>query len=162
MSRFFFLYFVISYYRKGIGTMTINQKPSGIAKSIPKGIATGTLCSMIIVILLSMIFAKLIATGRMAESKLGYGIMIILFLASFAGSLISISYTKRRILYVAIIFCVTFIILLSLLTTLLFGGRLEGILPSSMIVFAGGIMPALLRSSSNKKAKHPRRKKQNR
>ncbi len=67
--------------------MTTNHKPTGIAMSMPAGLAVGGIWSLVVTIVLSALIAKLIDGEIIAQGSIGYFVISILLIASVTGAL---------------------------------------------------------------------------
>lgn len=130
-----------------------NQKPTGRALSIPGGIAMGTCLSMIVTILSCAILAWMVDNEKMQWEKIGYGIMVVILMASFLGALLSFQKTKRQRLMVCLLSGVAYLAVLLSLTALFFGGQYQAVGVTSVLILAGsgtagilGVKPASRRS----------------
>ena len=128
---------------KGERGMAVMQKSTGRASSMAGGLAAGALCSMGITLLGTSLMAWLIGNEMMAESNIGYGVMIMLILASFLGSKVACGKIKRQ----RLVCCVSsgaiyFGVLLSI-TAMFFGGQYHGIGATVLLIIAGCGLAAL-------------------
>lgn len=117
--------------------MRIHQKPTGTASGFPAGLATGTLAAMLITVVMAALLAELINREIIRLEAVGYGVMIILFLASFAGASISYGHIQRRRGLVFLASAVCYLVTLIALTALFFGGQYEGIFPTATLIISG-------------------------
>lgn len=123
---------------------------NGRASSFATGLFWGGVISALITILMSVITAKIIQSEIIREGKVGYCIMLILFLAAYSGAIVSCKQIKRRFLMVSVSSAFIYILLLMMVTALFFGGEYTEILPASLIIFAGSICAFLTFIEKNK------------
>lgn len=124
--------------------MVRNQKTTGRAMSIPAGLAVGAAVSAGLTVLFTALLAKLLDMETLAWENIGYGIMIMLLLASFFGAIVSYAKVKRqRMLVCAASGAIYFAFLLSI-TALFFGGQFEAVGVTAMLVMGGSITAGLL------------------
>lgn len=133
--------------------MIATKKPTGRASSMGAGLAIGGLSGLIITLFGSAILAKLIDANVFSESSIGYGIMVILLLASFLGSLLAYGKIGRQRLLV----CMTtgliqFLLLLSM-TALFFGGQYSGVGVTALLILCGSALAAFLGLRENRGGK---------
>ena len=83
--------------------MTMNQKPTGTAMSMPAGLAVGGIWSLVVTIGLSALIAKLIDREVIEQRSIGYFVIGILLSASITGALQSYRKIKRRRMFVCLI-----------------------------------------------------------
>ena len=76
--------------------MAVNQKITGRTMSVPAGLAFGAVISMSVTILAAAVLAKLVDMETLAWESIGYGIMVLLMLASFLGASASYFRIKRQ------------------------------------------------------------------
>ena len=76
--------------------MTYNRKVTGRALSAPAAFTIGVCSSIGITLLLSAILAKLISLEKLEWEKIGYGIIVILLIASAIGAKVTCLVLKRR------------------------------------------------------------------
>lgn len=138
--------------------MVVNQKPTGRAMSMPAGLVFGAAISLGVTLLAAAVLAKLVDMEKLAWENIGYGIMILLLLASFSGAMAAFAKIKRqRMLVCAISGAVYFGILLSI-TALFFGGQYDSVGVTAALVLAGSIAAGLLglRDGGNRKGRKVR------
>ena len=106
--------------------MVNTKKRSGQAMSIPAGLMIAGVCSLIISVIGSIILGWMIDAEFLIWENAGYGIMLILFFASFLGSSMASAAIKQRRFLVSFLGGVTYYLILLLITTLFFGGKTRG------------------------------------
>lgn len=111
--------------------------------SMPAGIAVGICVSLAIMLGGAMILAWLVTSERMAQSSIGYGVMLIHVLAAAVGALIASGTIKRRRLMVCGITTAGYYLAL-LMIALLFGGQFQGMGVTALTVLAGGGIAVIL------------------
>lgn len=142
--------------------MTVNQKPSGRASSIPMGLLTGALVSLAITMLLAALAAKLTLAEITEESHIGYYVIIILMTASFFGTHTACSKIKRQRLMVCLLSGVVFFLLLMSITALFFGGQYEAVGVTAVLVFGGSMLAAMTNSNWGRGRKQRKTRRRNR
>lgn len=133
-----------------------NHKPTGRATGMAAGLAWGAVSALLLIGVLSSVLAFLISRGVVRQENLGYGVMVILFLAGAMGYYSSYHKIKRRKLLVSILSAAIILTGLAALTALFFGGQYEGIFPTAMLINGGSGAALLL---SMKSEMRPNRKK---
>ena len=131
--------------------MLVNRKPTGRAAGFPAGLATGTLAAMLLTAALAAVLALLVSRETIPEKNIGYGVMLILFLASGLGGTVSYGRIRHRRLLVFALSALCYLVTMTALTALFFGGRFEGIFPTAMLII-GGSGVAFLRSAGSGRA----------
>lgn len=105
--------------------MVANKKITGRATSLPAGLAIGAVCSLVATLILTAILAKLVEAETLPVEKVGYGIMVLLIVSSFAGAMISFGRIKRQRMLVCIVSGVIYFAILMSITALFFGGAVQ-------------------------------------
>ena len=134
--------------------MTVNQKVTGKAVSIPAGIAIGCAASLLITVLGSVLVAKLISYEVLLDTAIGYGAMMIVLLASALGAAVSAAKTKRLRLQVCLMSGAAYYGMLLAITALFFGGQYQGMGVTALLVVGGTGMVILLGVREKKPRKY--------
>lgn len=130
--------------------MLLNQKNTGRATSMPTGLACGAVVSLSVTLLASAMIAKLVESGYLEETGIGYGIIVALMTASFLGALTAAGRIKRQRLMVCVISGMIHYMSLLGITGLFFGGQYEAVGVTGLLVM-GGSMLAVLASGGEKR-----------
>ena len=138
--------------------MVVNRRPTGTAKSMPYGLLLGWLMSAGITVVACGGLAWLILSGKTGWEAMGYGAIVTLLGASYAGAAVACKMIMHRKLLVCILSGVIYLCSLVAITALLFGGNIEGAWLSALLV-AGGSGTAALVHCAEKRDKGGRRKK---
>ena len=117
--------------------MLVNHKPTGTASGMVGGLAWGTVSALILTLLLSGVLAFFISREVVPQENLGYGVMVILFLAGAAGYSASYRRIKRQKAMVFLLSALSFLVSLTALTALFFCGQFEGVFPTAMLIIGG-------------------------
>lgn len=124
--------------------MILSKKPTGRASSMPAGLAMGGLCSLAVTFVGASILAKLIDGNTLPESSIGYGIMVILILASFFGAMLAFHKIKRQRAVVCMASGVILYLVLLGMTALFFGGQYSGVGVTALLILCGSGLAVLL------------------
>jgi len=124
--------------------MVLNQKPTGRTMSMPVGLAIGGAVSLGITLLGAAVLAKLVDQETLAWENVGYGVMVILLLASFFGAMSAWGRIRRQRLLVCAVSGVIYFGSLLSITALFFGGQYEAVGVTAALVLAGSIAAWLL------------------
>ena len=138
--------------------MADNQKLTGRTMSMPGGLAMGGICSLLITIGCAAALAWLVAEERMAEGSIGYGVMVLLLLASFAGAIVAWSRIKRQRMLVCMLSGAVYFATLLSITALFFGGQYSAVGVTALLVFCGSMLAAMLGLRQGSKGKHRKMK----
>ena len=129
--------------------MHITGKNTGRAMSMPAGLALGALLSVCVTVLGVALIAKMVDIGKMAESNVGYGVMVTLLTAAFVGArMASVRIKRQKMAVCGLSGGIYFLILLSF-TALFFGGTYEAVGVTAALVMSGALAAALLGNASN-------------
>ena len=125
-------------------------------------LAIGAVCSLAATLVLTAILAKLVEAETLPVEKVGYGIMVLLIVSSFAGAMISFGRIKRQRMLVCIVSGVIYFAMLMSITALFFGGQYSAVGTTALLVLAGSGAAALLglrqgRGAKRTKIKVPHR-----
>ena len=137
--------------------MVTNRKRTGTATGFPKGLALGTLAALGSTLALSAGLAALIGGGAIQEGDLGYGVMALLFLSAALGGRVAFGCIKHRRALVFALSAACYLVTLTAITALFFGGRYEGFFPTAMLII-GGSGTSFFLSARSKKGRGHRRK----
>lgn len=140
----------------------MNRKPSGRALSMPAGLLFGAIISLGLTILSAVVLAKLVASEVMAEANIGYGVMAMLLVASFIGSLCAHARIKRQRLLVCGLSGVIYFLILLSITALFFGGQYEAVGVTGLLVLGGSLTAGLLGTMPGRGGKRRKNKLPNR
>lgn len=139
--------------------MTVNQKVTGTASSIPVGLALGAAVSLGITVLLSAATAWAILSGKLPEDSVGYCAMAILLVSSMAGAFTSIGKIKRRRFQMGLASGAIYFASLLAATALFFGGIYDGIGVTALMILCGSVLVILLGPGGQNRAGCRKRKK---
>ena len=124
--------------------METAKKVRGTALSMPKGIALGTLISVMITALLAAVLAWLLMTDKIKKEASGYLMMGIPMLASFLGSWMSAAKIKRRWMLVCSITGGIYFLSLLAVTAICFGGNYQSVGVTGLLVLGGSLLSGML------------------
>ena len=136
--------------------MTVNQKVTGTAMTMPMGIGIGCGISMLLTILGSGLVAKLISMEVLQENAIGYGAMMIILLSSISGAGIAVNKVKKRMLQVSTLVGGLYYVMLLGATALFFGGQYQGMGVTALLILAGCGVVVLI-AGREKKSKRYRK-----
>ena len=140
----------------------MNRKPTGRAASMPAGLASGAVASLSVTLLASAMIAKMVEDENLAESGVGYGIMITLMAASFFGALIAAGRIKRQRLMVCVMSGVIYFLSLLGITGLFFGGQYEAVGVTGLLIMGGSMLAVLTTVGGKRGGRRVRVKTENR
>ena len=140
--------------------MVTNRKPTGRAAGFPKGLALGALAALSTTLALAAVLAALISSGTVAEDNLGYGVMALLFVSAALGGRVAFSLIQHRRALVFALSALCYLVSLTALTALFFGGRFDGFFPTAMLIIGGSSTSFLLSAGAGKGGKGRRKSKQ--
>lgn len=123
------------------------------AGAIPAALAFGTLLSLVITVSGTGILAKLVGSELLEEQSTGYGIMVILILAAYAGSLMSTQKAGRQRLIVCVSTGAVYFGILLCITALFFEGEYSGVGVKCLLILCGSLLAAIPLSKGNNRGK---------
>ncbi len=138
--------------------MTVNQKPSGRAVSMPRGLVMGGVTSLTTTLVLTALYAKLMESGTMGEGQIGYWVMGMLLGGSFFGSMVAVSKVKRQRLMVCLLSGLVYFLMLMSITALFFGGQYAAVGVTGILVMGGSLLPVLVSGQKPRAGKGRHRK----
>lgn len=124
--------------------MVVNKKVTGKSKPIAVGLAVGSLVSLIFTILGAAVTANLVLSEKIGTETIGYGVIMTLLIASFAGAWICASMVKRRRMLMCIGAGGSYYLSLLAITALFFGGQYQGMGVTALAVLGGSGAVGLL------------------
>lgn len=139
--------------------MATKRNVTGTASSLPFGVGLGLLISIVTTLVGAAILGYLIVEERISENAIGVGSMILLILASLAGSLTAIYLVKRLRIQVCVLLGIGYYLALLACTALFFGGQYTGMITTGIVILITCGSVALLYTFLNKGGKTKRRKK---
>lgn len=145
---------------KGEWSMSYNQKLSGRAWSMSAGIAAGCTISFGLTLGGAWGLAYLLSEEILQWENAGYGVMIILFLASIAGAFTAKSKIKRLGFWISQITGGFYFIGLMAITALFFGGQYEAVGVTALLVWGGSTIAGLPIQERKTKLRHKKKKSQ--
>lgn len=110
---------------------------TGKSFSVPGGLALGNGLSLCITVLMAILLAKLVSLEKMQWENIGYGIMLLLYISSLAGSALAASLIKHQRLVICLSAGLVYWVTLLSLTALFFGGQYSGMGVSALIILSG-------------------------
>ena len=140
--------------------MRVDRKPSGLAASFPKGLMVGTLAAMVSTLALSALLAALIVSGTVREGNLGYGVMALLFVSAALGGFVAYRRIKHRRALAFLGAAVCYLVTLTALTALFFGGQFDGFFPTAMLIIGGSGSAFLLSARAGKGGRRSKKYRQ--
>lgn len=136
---------------KGERGMVTNRKPTGRAMSMAAGLGLGCVINLLWTTVWAAVLAKLIESGRLGITALGWGAMAILITASFLGAMFASAKIKRRRLLVCIASGLAYYLLLIAITAMFFGGQYTGMPVTGAVVAAGCGAAALMKAGKGRR-----------
>lgn len=128
------------------------QNQTGRATSMARGLAIGTLTSLIITLAAAVFLAKLVDMEIIPWEKIGYGIIAAILTASFTGAWISYHKIRHQRLMVCLLAGVIYWATLFCIAALLYSGEYQGVFVTSGIILAGCISAFLMSTPRNRQA----------
>ncbi len=139
--------------------MVTNRKATGKAASMGAGLAMGGLLSALWTAVGAALLAKLMESGSIGVSALGWGAMGILMTASFLGALLAVGKIKRRRILVCGASGLVYYLMLVAVTALFFGGQYSAMAVTAAVVAAGCGAAVLLKTGKGRSRSSYQRKR---
>lgn len=128
-------------------------KSAAANRSIPVGLAVGAVVSVGLTLAGAALLSKLIDREVIAESAIGYGVMILLMVASYLGSTMAYRSVRQQRLVVSMLSAAFYIGLLIAITILFFEGEFAGVWPAVLVILGGAGLTALPKNESRRAGK---------
>ena len=97
--------------------------------------------------------------GRLKQENIGYGVMLLLLTASYAGAALASAKVKRRKGLVCLLTGVGYFALLLAVTALFFGGQYSAVGVTALLILAGSGCAALTPALGGKRGRKGRLKR---
>lgn len=135
------------------------QKRNGRASSMPMGLCCGAIVSAAITIAGTVAMAFLLDGEKMKWSSVGYGVLVMLLLASFLGAYAACCRIKVKYLLVSLLSGGMYLSILLCLTLIFFGGQFCGVGETTLLILAGSISGGLIKIYASKNSQKTRMNK---
>jgi len=137
--------------------MKQNRK-TNVGTSLGMSVLWGSLASMCTTVFVSMIIAALIYKEKISESSTGYGVMICLIMASYAGSYIACKRMGGKLLTTGLLTGTTYISILLATNALLFNAKYNGIGETILLILCGCSVAVMWTSRDKTRKKRRKRR----
>lgn len=139
--------------------MNIKTKMKIQSSGLVRKVCFGAGISMAITVILAMVNAWMICSEKMPEKTIGYGVMLIILVSSYMGSLIACKMHGTNKLATTMITGGIYMAVLLVMGVLLFDGTLTAVGETSLLVLCGCVLAAMWssRRTKTKKYKIPNR-----
>ena len=124
------------------------------ALAMPAGIGIGLGAGLVITIVGAVLLAFALARETMSVETMGYGIMVVLFIATFLSSMVAMWCIKHRKMQVSLITAGAYLLSLLAMNALFFDGQYQGVGATVIVVAIAGVTAAFIGSGGGKTAKH--------
>ena len=128
-------------------------KRANVTAKLWEGVLWGATISFVVTLLLCMVIAVILNNEKMAESNVGYGVLVILHLASYMGSYTACRMVGKQRLMVGLLTGATYFGTMMIVTAIAFGGEYHGISATVMLILCGNILAAMWTSRDKTKGK---------
>lgn len=122
--------------------MVVNQKPSGRASSVGAGLAWAGLTSLLMTLAGTGVVAALVSAEQLQQKHIGYGVMVVLLLASWVGAMVAWKKIKRQKLAVCLGAGGVYFAALLAITALFFGAQYSGVGETALLILCGSLLTA--------------------
>ena len=124
--------------------MTLNQKVTGRAASIPAGLAIAGVISMLVTMLVVVLGGVLVSSEIIAYEHIGYCSMMALLVGSAVAAITAVNRIKHQKMLVCILSGVVYYMILLSVTALFFGGQYRGMGVTLLMVMGGCALGAII------------------
>ncbi len=122
-----------------------STKNRGRASSLSSGLGVGILTCIAVTAICAAILAELVNREILPWEKMGYGIMILIFLSSFLGSATACGKIKRQWMLTSLMTGMLYWGVMLGITALFFGGHYEAVEVTALLILAGSGTAGLIR-----------------
>ena len=132
----------------------MNLKSEYNQSKVPvKEIAIGTVCSLTIMLMMTVIGTSMMQYEKLAENQLGIFAFVTQLLSAFIGCIVSSVIGKERRLLICVINALIYMLILGSVTIFLFEGSFDRLAPSFLAVALGAFSAFLSGNMMRKKNK---------
>lgn len=139
--------------------MTIQQKATGRASSIPAGLAAGAAVSVLVTLAVCMIGGWMIGSEMIPQEQTGYCAITALLASVILGSMAACKKTRRKKLAVCLSSAGIYYAILVAITIIFFDGSFQGMGVTLVTVVIGSLIALLLTNRGEKRSSGKRMKK---
>ena len=139
--------------------MVVKQKGTGRASTLPGGLGAGAAVSMSITAAGTALMAFLLNRETINWEMIGYGIIVMVMLSAFLGSVTAYRKIKRQKLLVCLMSGVVYWGILLCLTALFFGGQYEAVGVTALLIAGGCGCAAICGMEKGRGGKTAKRRK---
>lgn len=140
--------------------MRSTQKRNHYTGTILSGLVVGAAASVAVMLLGSAICAVLISRELVNQARMNYYVLGILLLSAIAGAMSAAWKTGEKRLLVCMMTGVVYLFLLLSMTAILFDGRYQGVGVTTLVIFAGSLVAALVGLKEKRRTSLRKSKKQ--
>lgn len=139
--------------------MVIDRKPTGLAKSMPVGLAMGWLAEMCVTMLLSAVLTALIAGNVMEWKNVGYYIAATILTGAYIGAWCACRAIQHRRLVVCILSGVMYLLTLAAMSAAFFEFEFVAAGVTGLLSAGGSMAAAIIGGPEKRQRKAGRRRK---
>lgn len=137
--------------------MGTKRNASGKSMRLSSGLAIGLLYGIAVTLLLALVISFLIGSERMAWDKIGYGIMVLLYLSALVTAKVACGKVRYKKLVVCIASALIYQLFLLGMTMLFFGGHYDAVIPTMLLIIAGTGTAFFLTSVKQERSRYRKR-----
>ena len=119
--------------------MVINKKVRGKAGSIAKGLTLGTLAALCITVLFAIAMTQMVLAEKLSAEAVGYGVLIVLPIATAISALIAVGIIKRRRMQICLMAGLAYFVVLGVVNVVFFGGQFGGAGVALLMIALGAL-----------------------
>ena len=124
------------------------------ATVIPIAVGIGLGVAWILTILGAVVLTFALAGETISMDAMGFGIVVVLFVSTFTGSMIAVWYAKGQRMQISMITAGVYFLTLLAMNAIFFGGEYKGVWVSLLVVVLAGAVAAFVGTGGVKTRKH--------
>ena len=122
--------------------MIAKRKTMG-ATGLGKSAAAGSMVSVIVSLLISIVITTMLNAEKMTDIGMGYAVMVMLLLSSYSGAYASCKIRNEQRLISSLLTGAMYFMILAGIAILLFEGRFNAVWESALLIVCGSLLAAM-------------------
>lgn len=121
---------------------------------LPAAVGTGSVISVVITFILTMLIAALVNMERITEENVGYYVLAIMLVSSYTGGYIACRKMGSKRLMVSLLSGTVFLCILVGINILLYEGKFEAVGQTYLLIMCGSILSSMWTSRDSIRTKN--------
>ena len=134
--------------------MVRQARGKGKIPVIPAAVGIGLGAAWILTILGAVVMTFALAGETISIDSMGFGIVVILFVSTFAASMVATWYAKGKKMQISLITAGVYFLTLLAMNAIFFGGEYRGVGVYLLVVILSGAVAAFVGMGGGKSRKH--------